>query len=247
MSDQPTAEQDLVAALGALADPPKEGKVAAGQRRYTYLTLVDLLGAVRPVFAAHNLAVSQDVETRERGVSIVTVIRHASGQTFESSPLVLACSQDPQSVGSAITYGRRYQLGAMVGLAGEDDDGQAAQNPRGNTPEVFNQTRPVTRAKKTADDPADNPYQLPPAAPVEQSEMGDVGTPSTSTLASKKSTAMMWALKRDSPMTDAEFRTWVAQLFQLDSEDWHTADLTQAQVSAVIRRLQAAPGVGRNP
>ena len=89
MSDQPTAEQDLVAALGALADPPKEGKVSVvgksgAPRRYVYLTLVDLLGAVRPVFAAHNLAIMQDVETRERGVSVTTRIMHTSGTVFES-------------------------------------------------------------------------------------------------------------------------------------------------------------------
>ena len=200
---KPTAEEDLVAALGALVDPPREGKVAAGARQYKFMTLPDLLQAVRPVFAAHNLAVLQLVETTDTGVGVVTRILHASGWVFESPALVLRCNPDPQSVGSATTYGRRYQLAALVGLAGDDDDGQAAQNPRGNTPEVFNQTRPVQRAKKVADDPQDAPYQLPvtqpppwqpppPTTPVPGPP--DLTSPAASSAATPRQTKHMWTL-----------------------------------------------------
>jgi ERF superfamily len=123
----------LVAALGALEDPVKDGKVAAGQRRYTYLTLPHLLAAVRPVLAAHGLCVLQDVEMSSEGVGVTTVLVHVSGQVMCSSPLVGALgSRDPQSVGSAVTYMRRYSLSALLGLAGsDDDDGQhAAPQPQ---------------------------------------------------------------------------------------------------------------------
>lgn len=59
-----------------------------------------------------------------------TLIDIESGEKIESEvPLILA-KQDPQGVGSAITYMRRYALVAMLGLnCDEDDDGNKASNP----------------------------------------------------------------------------------------------------------------------
>jgi hypothetical protein len=239
--DEPSATADLVAALGALPEIPKGGVARVpGRPDRRYMRLDDILTAVRPVLLNNHLAVMQDVETRERGVSVTTRLIHVSGHVFESPALVLACQPDAQSVGSAITYGKRYSLAAFMGIAADDDDdGLTAQPP------------PYTRVRPG--DPLNQPPAGPvihthtPTAPVEQSELGDVGTPSTTTFASKRTLAMLHALERDSPMTEPEYRKWVADLFQFGSPDWHHNQLTQAQASAIIRRLQAAPGVGRNP
>jgi hypothetical protein len=118
----------LVPALGELAEPAKAGKANTGTYQYTYMTLHQLLAAVRPVFAKHGLAVSQAVERTETGVAVTTTVMHISGQEHHDPPLELRCGPGAQDVGSAITYARRYSLAALVGLAGsEDDDGAAAQ------------------------------------------------------------------------------------------------------------------------
>jgi hypothetical protein len=49
---------------------------------------------------------------------------------------------------------------------------------------------------------------------------------------------MMWAMLRKTGMDEDQIRGWVRAVLQLDSEDWHTNDLSQAQVSAVIDRLK---------
>jgi hypothetical protein len=59
-------------------------------------------------------------------VSVVTRILHASGQWMEDGVSTMLPTGDPQSVGSAITYLRRYALQSVAGVAADDDDGEAA-------------------------------------------------------------------------------------------------------------------------
>lgn len=64
-------------------------------------------------------------------VSVTTRLQHSSGQWIESDPVPCVLPKgDPQSIGSAITYLRRYTLGPLLGIvAEEDDDGNAASGP----------------------------------------------------------------------------------------------------------------------
>jgi hypothetical protein len=55
-------------------------------------------------------------------VSVLTRITHASGQWMEDSVSTMLPTGDPQAVGSAITYLRRYALQSVAGVAPEDDD-----------------------------------------------------------------------------------------------------------------------------
>lgn len=59
-------------------------------------------------------------------VSVLTRLSHASGQWMEDSLSAMLPTGDPQSVGSAISYLRRYALQSVAGVAPEDDDGEAA-------------------------------------------------------------------------------------------------------------------------
>lgn len=85
-------------------------------------------------------------------VTMTTTLMHASGEWVSGTVSAMLANADPQSVGSAITYLRRYGLSAMVGIAQVDDDGEAAvQGP---------QARP-TPAKA---DPASLPPSVRPAS-----------------------------------------------------------------------------------
>lgn len=72
------------------------------------------------------------------------IIHIESGETIESTvPLILA-KQDPQGVGSAITYMRRYALVSMLGLnCDEDDDGNKAS---------VSVKKPLGKAQKVEDE-----------------------------------------------------------------------------------------------
>lgn len=99
--------------------------------RSTYTTLDNMIDETKPILQKHGLTVMQFPGGDGERVTIRTLILHQSGEWIESEPLTLRpTKQDPQGVGSAITYGRRYSYAAALSLAlGDDDDGNAASAP----------------------------------------------------------------------------------------------------------------------
>lgn len=100
--------------------------------RSAYLSLETLMDHVLPVLNRAGIVVSQLVCVTDAGApALRTVLLHAkSGESIESTMLLLSAKDDPQGQGSAITYARRYALMAALGLvADEDDDGNKASSP----------------------------------------------------------------------------------------------------------------------
>jgi hypothetical protein len=88
-----------------------------------YAPLNDILSDLRPLMAEHGLAIIQNTLSAENNIGIQTMIIHESGQFIESNIMCVKSDKDTaQGQGSAITYGRRYQLSAMLSIASEDDD-----------------------------------------------------------------------------------------------------------------------------
>jgi hypothetical protein len=129
----------LVAAAGELAPVGKDATNPAFRNRYA--TLDAIMEQVRPVLARHGLAVMQGVlhpETdggRVVGVTIETRILHRSGEWVANVVTLPVEKPTAQGAGSAISYGRRYGLSALLGLTAEDDDGQGASAPPKRAPE----------------------------------------------------------------------------------------------------------------
>lgn len=96
--------------------------------RSKYADLAGVVDTIKPVFAKHDLFYTQGFEPAEQGVVIHTRIYHKSGEFIGDTGLHLPLDKNnAQGVGSAITYGRRYALLALAGVAPhEDDDGNAA-------------------------------------------------------------------------------------------------------------------------
>lgn len=105
--------------------------------RSTYTTLDNMIDETKPILQKHGLTVMQFPGGDGERVTIRTLILHQSGEWIESEPLTLRpTKQDPQGIGSAITYGRRYSYAAALSLAlGDDDDGNAASAPVNKDPE----------------------------------------------------------------------------------------------------------------
>jgi len=92
-----------------------------------YADLSSIWDVIRPILAKHGLAVIQGPTSEGSKVSITTILTHSSGQYFENTLQLTSEKATPQGVGSAITYGRRYSLSALLGIASdEDDDGNDA-------------------------------------------------------------------------------------------------------------------------
>lgn len=88
-----------------------------------YAPLQDVLNTVRPLLSKHGLSIVQSPSGDGERISIHTMLIHESGEWIEFDPLVLKAEKiTPQGAGSAITYGRRYSLSAVLGISSEDDD-----------------------------------------------------------------------------------------------------------------------------
>ena len=96
----------------------------------SYADLASTWDACRVALSSNGLAVSQHPGRLEDGsVTVTTMLLHRSGQHITSVCSALPRDASPASVGSVVTYLRRYGLAAAVGVSPEDDDGQAASQP----------------------------------------------------------------------------------------------------------------------
>lgn len=95
-----------------------------------YADLASVWDACRAELSANSLSVVQvpEVIESEAGtkINVHTLLMHSSGEWIDGELKMAPVKDDPQGIGSAITYARRYALSAFVGIAPEDDDGNAA-------------------------------------------------------------------------------------------------------------------------
>lgn len=91
-----------------------------------YADLAAVWDAIRAPLTKHGISVTQFPSYDDALVSVETILLHSSGQWISSVASAPAVKLDPQGVGSAITYLRRYSLAAVAGVAQDDDDGNAA-------------------------------------------------------------------------------------------------------------------------
>lgn len=113
------------------ANLPHVGKGAeadTGSYKYQYATLADVNGALLPVLGKAGLVWTCGPEWSDGGWALHG--RLSDGTDTLDAWWPLPKTDDPQRLGSAVTYGRRYLLCALVGLVpDEDDDGQKAARP----------------------------------------------------------------------------------------------------------------------
>ena len=127
----------LIAAWALIPTASKDAKNP--HLKNDYATLSSLVDAAKPVLAAHKLAILQPVtyqlinaDTNITRPVVETYIVHESGQWCMSPLSMDSLDGKPQTIGSTITYIRRYALGGMLSMIAEkDDDGNAGSNVNG--------------------------------------------------------------------------------------------------------------------
>ena len=95
-----------------------------------YASLNSVMDACRDALIENGIWLCQYLVPVEQpnSLGLVTKLTHAeSGQWQSSLAVVPLPKADPQGMGSAITYARRYALTAMLGMVTEDDDGEGAK------------------------------------------------------------------------------------------------------------------------
>lgn len=96
-----------------------------------YADLASVVDACRAPLAKNGIAFSHGLDSADgQAVCVTCRLSHMSGEWMECSLTLRPTKPDPQGIGSAATYGRRYTLASMVGVATDDDDGNAASVPQ---------------------------------------------------------------------------------------------------------------------
>ena len=91
-----------------------------------YASLAAVWEATRPILSKHQLSVVQMPSSDERGYYVETQLMHSSGQWIRSRTYMKPVKDDPQGIGSLISYARRYALQAVTMICPDDDDGEVA-------------------------------------------------------------------------------------------------------------------------
>lgn len=185
----------------------------------SYADLESVWDACRQALSSNGLAVTQFLESVGSESAITTTLMHTSGQWQRSTILMKPKSTDPQGVGSAITYYRRYALAAAIGINQTDDDGEAS----------YNRQKPLPK-----------PNVIPNIIPNPTSN-------GSSSKISEKQRNLIWArLKNDLKLSDESARDFLkAATGKESSKDWTRTDFDAAlaAIDTKYKRIQIENGV----
>jgi hypothetical protein len=134
----------LAKAQGEIKNPSKDSENPHFKSKYS--DLASGVNAIKVALSANAIAVVQSTYMDGEILMLKTMLVHA-GQWFASDYPVLRFPCKHQEAGSALTYARRYSLFALVGIAGDDDDGNEASK---------------------SETPAPKRKEAPPAPPIER-------------------------------------------------------------------------------
>lgn len=249
----------LAAAQGQMENAKKDSKNP--HFGSSYADLASVWDACRAALSSNGLAVVQTVAAGDHGatVTVHTLLLHSSGQFIREALTLPVAQKTPQGVGSAITYGRRYSLAALVGIAQEDDDGNAGSGQQGKQqprreerPQQAPQGRPATQQrreapaqgeeKKAAQEPAKAPQPAGPAP----SESAQVAAGKVEVAAEVKQrsarAAALWKKASGAGMSKDGFRTWLEQVLGAAKSSSEMSDDDLSRLEAALPELLGEDG-----
>lgn len=171
-----------------------------------YASLASVWEACKGPLSKNGLSVSQGLN--EAGM-LETILMHTSGQYLISAMRVSSEKQTMQSMGSALTYAKRYSLSAMVGIVSdEDDDANSADAPRVVAAPRKQAPPQHIQPEEIFEEP---PFDVePPGPPVEAPK----STENTITDAQAK---RLFAIAKKHHWTDDGIKSAIKQAFGIDS------------------------------
>lgn len=184
--------------------------------KYNYADLADCIEAVREPLAANGLAITHKLGYQGQIFGMITTLMHSSGESIDSFyplPDPYHVSIKPQEFGGALTYGRRYTLTALTGIASEEDIDGAGDD---------NATTPPSKAESKA--------QSKPAAAKKSDPSPKEATPPKNPERDLKVASLKTAMGEHS----IDHEALKALIRLATGQDKHTTALTIAEIDKVI-------------
>lgn len=104
----------------------KDHKVEFGKTKYAYFNIEQLLDKLIPLLEKYELIITQPLSSVNGRPALKTIV-YDNGEIIINEAVALPDIDDPQKMGSAVTYFRRYALQSLFMLQTEDDDGRSAK------------------------------------------------------------------------------------------------------------------------
>lgn len=184
----------LAAAQGEMTAALKENANPAFKSRYA--DLASVLDACRPALSKAGIAITQPPSIAGADVAVETWFLHSSGEYLACRVTAKAKGTDPQSIGSTITYLRRYGLMALAGVAPDDDDDGNAASRRREEP------------RHRPEPPREEPAPSRPAAPAASTPLSSAVTVEQYDAWAARNGRASWAATDDA--TRAKVNAWLA-------------------------------------
>jgi hypothetical protein len=180
------AQAELVNPEKSLTATIRTGRPGDGDRSFRYAPLSSGLDIVRKTLGQHEIATVQTtaIDPTAGMVNLTTTLAHASGEWIASDWPVcpIAETANPQRMGAALTYARRYALFTLVGIAGEDDL---------DAPDLCDGSRsPMQSADQRSLKPGDRQPRVPPRKPGNGQRRHSLQGEQPSVLESEESAAL---------------------------------------------------------
>lgn len=161
----------LVKARAGFTHVVKDKTAKIGTYSYKYADLGSVLEAVEPSLTENGLVLVQPMTLLDGVMLLETRLLHTSGQWIGGTYPVPMASK-AQELGSAITYGRRYSITALLGIVAEDDDDGAAASR--DAPKAKSKGQAVQDAIRASQAPVGAQEPIPGAISQQQrSELRD--------------------------------------------------------------------------
>ena len=155
---------ELLKALSKFQGELENVEKAKAGHGYKYATLGNCIDAAKPALKANGLSVIQLMGNGEGGTTTMeTVLGHSSGEYISSMCTMPIAklqggggSNPAQIMGASITYMRRYQYAAIIGLAQDDTDGVVKPKERKPTTDELSWVAAIKGGNATINDINEN-------------------------------------------------------------------------------------------
>jgi hypothetical protein len=229
-----------------------QGEMAGAQKdsvnphfRARYASLAAVWDACREPLSKNALSVLQPVRADGARVTVTTILAHDSGEWISEELTVTAQSPTPQGVGSAITYGRRYGLSAMVGIAPDDDDGEDASHSNqahqvavdaltNELPEEASTARPRTAAAAAPKAPPASAASRP-SPPAQRSAQSGNGA---DLVISEAQAKRFHAIANGAGWRTDELKNWLHEVWHVES----SRDIPRAKYDDICKQVEQGIG-----
>ena len=126
-------------------------QTVSGRKKYDYAPLGAIIDATKKGLSDNGLAVTQATKLSDGNTVLETLLSHSSGEWLSGELYIGKQDMPPQSLGSALTYMRRYGMSAILCVSSEDDDdGEGAiarESPAGGSKSLEKETKDALKVK----------------------------------------------------------------------------------------------------